>query len=156
MTKALTILGILAIAVAALAYPAAGIIASTATEAYMIAGKDPSTREIEEGLFEAPKGASKESKEYRDAVLRIYGVPTDETTSIVFEPKEKYIRPALLPSISILPVFKEKGENPWQVKTIYFLASRTTLGAVVAGVFLLGLARVLRKKPAAAPTAPAA
>jgi len=155
MTKAFTILGILSLTVAALAYPAAAVIASTATEAYMIAGKEKGTWAVEKELFEPPKGASKDSKEYRDAVLRIYGVPTDEPTKVVFVPKESFEHPDLLPSITILPVYKEKGDNPLQVKTVYFFASRTALGAAVAGAFLLGLARVIRRKPAS-PAAPAA
>jgi hypothetical protein len=142
------------LAVAVLAYPVAWGIASMGTEAYMIAGKDKSTWDIEKALFEPPKGASKESKEYRDAVLRIYGVPTDEPTKVVFEPQDHFVRTDLLPSIVILPIYKEKGENPLQVKTVYFFASRSALGAAVAGLFLLGLAKLTRKKPAA-PSAPA-
>lgn len=158
MRKAIGLLAILSFAVAALAFPVAWVVASTATEAYMIAGKDPSTREIEEGLFEAPKGVSKDSKEYRDAVLRIYGNPTDETTKVVFWPADKFIHPKQLPGITILPLDKEKGENPLQVKTVFFFASRGALGAAAAGVALALLAAVTRKKPAppAPPPAPAA
>ncbi|MBV8878912.1 MAG: hypothetical protein JO332_03000 [Planctomycetaceae bacterium] len=154
MSKTLSVLGGLALVFAALAYPIGLIIGGTATEAYMIAGKDPTTVQVEQELFEPPKGASKESKEYRDAVLRIYGVPTDETTKVVFWPREKFIQPKQLPTITILPVFKEKGENPLQVKTVYFFALRAAIGAAVVGAVLLLAGRVTRKK--AAPPAPPA
>jgi hypothetical protein len=77
MSKGLGILAAAAFVFTALAYPVAFAIAGTATEAYLIAGKDPTAVAVEQELFEPPKGASKDSKEYRDAVLRIYGVPTD-------------------------------------------------------------------------------
>jgi hypothetical protein len=156
MNKALRILGSLAIAVAILSFPAGWIIESTATEAYMIAGKDPGTFQVNEELFDPPKGASRESKEYRDEVLRIYGVPTDETTSVVFWPKEKFIHPKQLPSITILPIYKEKGENPLQVKTVHYFASRTGLAAGVAGAVLLGLGAMIGKKKAPPAPPPAA
>lgn len=155
MNKVLKLFGILSFAFAALAYPAAMVIGGTATEAYMIAGKDPTTVAVEAELFEPPKGASKDSKEYRDAVLRIYGVPTDETTPIVFWPKEKFIQPKQLPTITILPVYKEKGENPLQVKTVYFFATRAAIGAAVAGVVFF-IAFFLTRKKAAPPAPPAA
>lgn len=154
MSKALTVLGGLSLIFAVVAYPAGAIIAGTGTEAYMIAGKDPGTFSMNEELFDPPKGASKESKQYRDEVLRIYGVPTDETTTVVFWPKEKFIQPKQLPTITILPVYKEKGENPLQVKTVFFFATRAAVGAAVVGIVLLGIGLALKKKNA--PPAPPA
>ena len=155
MSKALTVLGILALVFAVLAYPAALVIGATATEAYMIAGKDPGMIAVEQELFEPPKNASKDSKEYRDAVLRIYGVPTDDTTKIVFWPKEKFLQPKQLPTITILPVYKEKGDDPIQLKTVYFLAVRALIGAALTGAILLVVGAVLGKKKAPAPPAAA-
>ena len=155
MRKVLVVLSCIAFVFAVLVYPVAWGIALTATEAYLIAGKDPTAISVEEELFEPPKGASKDSKEYRDAVLRIYGVPTDETTKVVFWPKEKFVHPKQLPSLTILPVYKEKGENPLQVKTVYFFASRLALGAAITAGIGAALARMSRKK-AAPPPAPKA
>jgi len=152
MSKVLLILGALSLLFAALVYPVALGISGSATEAYLIAGKDPGTFQMNEELFDPPKGASKESKEYRDEVLRIYGVPTDETTQVVFWPKEKFIHPKQLPGITILPVYKEKGENPLQVKTVFFFATRMGLGAGLVGVLLAGIGAATRKKKA--PTSP--
>ncbi len=155
MAKVLKSLGILGLAVAALAFPAAWAIDAAGTDAYMIAGKDRASFAVNEELFDPPKGASKDSKAYRDEVLRIYGVPTDDTTKVVFWPKEKFIHPKQLPSITILPVYKEQGENPWQVKTIYFLATRTCIAAAVGGVVLwgIGAASGRKKHPSVPPAA---
>jgi hypothetical protein len=154
MRKVLLTLGALSLIFAALVYPVALGVAGSATEAYMIAGKDPGTFQMNEELFDPPKGASKDGKEYRDEVLRIYGVPTDETTKVVFWPAEKFIHPKQLPGITILPVYKEKGENPLQVKTVFFFATRMALGAAIAGLVLAGIGAAMRKKQASAPPPP--
>ena len=142
---------------AAATYPVTGAIAGGAVEAYLIAAKDPKAVEVEKAIFEPPKGAAKESKEYRDAVMRIYGSQTDEPTKVVFVPKEKFIRPEELPSLTLLPVEKEKGENPLQVKTVYFFAQKAVMGfAVAAVVLLLVWVLVRRKKTNPAPPPPPA
>src|SRR2546427_10820971 len=105
-------------------YPIAGIISGRATEAYLIAAKDPKAVEVEKAIFEPPKGAAKDSKAYRDAVMRISGSQTDDPTKDVFVPQEKFIHPEELPSLTLLPLNKDKGENPLQVKTCYFFAQK--------------------------------
>jgi len=151
MRKLLLAGWVIALALAALAFPVAAILASSATEAYLISGKDPVAIEVEKELFEAPKGASKDSKEYREAVLRIYGVPVDEPTKVVFWPAEKFIHPAQLPSLTVLPVYKDKGDNPLQVKTLYFFAGRMAVAAGVAGIVMLFAWLLVRKRPPPAP-----
>lgn len=133
-------------------YPVAGIIAGGAVEAYLIAGHDPSAVEVNQAIFEPPKGAAKDSKAYRDAVMRIYGSQTDEPTKVVFVPAEKFKHPAELPSLTLLPLDKSKNENPLQVKTVYFFAPKFMLG-FAAGGFVLTIAWILlrRKSKAAAP-----
>jgi hypothetical protein len=151
MSKALFVLGAGALAVAALVYPVAAIVAGGAVEAYLIAAKDKSAVEVERAIFEAPKGASKDSKAYRDAVMSIYGSQTDDPTRVLFVPADKFLRPPELPSLVLLPIDKQKGENPLQVKTVYFFATRTVLGAAVVGIALLGIGAALRKKKVPAP-----
>ena len=155
MSKILMALGIAALLVAALVYPAAALIAGNAVEAYIIAGKDKSAIEVERAIFEPPKGASKDSKAYRDAVISIYGSQTDEPTKVVFVAAEKFVNPPELPSLVLLPVDKQKGENPLQVKTVFFFATKTAMGAAVVGIVLLGVSAVTRKKktPPAPPAA---
>jgi hypothetical protein len=140
--------------VALAAYPIAGIIAGRAVEAYLIAAKDSKSVEVEKAIFEPPKGAAKDSKEYRDAVMRIYGSQTDEPTKVVFVSAEKFVHPEELPTLTLLPVNKEKGENPLQVKTVYFFAQKAVIGGAVAGVVLLGIWALLgRKKKPGTPAA---
>lgn len=151
MTKVFMILGLLAIVTAVLVYPIAGAIAGGATEAYIIAAKDPKAVEVDREIFEPPKGKSKDSKEYRDAVMSIYGSVADEPTKVVFVAPEKFLRPTELPGLVLLPVDKSKGENPYQVKTIYFFASKIAIGAFVTGLVLQGIGIALKKKKAPAP-----
>jgi hypothetical protein len=51
--------------------------------------------------------------------------------------KEKFVHPEELPSLTLLPVDKQKGENPLQVKTVYFFAHRMMIGGVAAFAILL-------------------
>jgi hypothetical protein len=151
MTKVFMVLGLLAIVTAVLVYPIAGMISGGAVEAYIIAAKDPKVVEVDRQIFEPPKGKSKDSKEYRDAVMSLYGSTADEPTKVVFVPAEKFVRPTELPGLVLLPVDKDKGENPLQVKTVYFFAQKTMIGAFVTGLLLQGIGILLKKKKAPAP-----
>jgi hypothetical protein len=155
MSKILMVLGGLAFLFAALVYPVAAIIAAGSVEAYLISGKDQSVVDVERAIFEPPKGVSKDSKAYRDAVMGLYGSVTDEPTKVVFEPKERFFNPPELPTLTLLRIDKQLGQNPWQVKTIYFFASKTALGAAVVGALFLLAAFFTRKKktPPAPPAA---
>ncbi len=155
MSRILLVLGGLAFLSSALVYPIAGILASGAVEAYLISAKDPSAVKVEQEIFEAPKGVSKDSKVYRDAVMGIYGSVTDEPTKVLFVPAEKFVRPKELPTLTLLPIDKQKGENPLQVKTVYFFASKTTGGAAAFGA-LFALAALFTRKKKAPPAHPAA
>lgn len=155
MSKILLILGGLSILFAALTYPIAAILASGAVDAYLIAAKDQSLVDVERAIFEPPKGASKESKAYRDAVMGIYGSVTDEPTRVIFVPTERFFHPPELPTLTLLRIDKQKGENPWQVKTVYFFAPRAAAGSGAVGALLL-LGGLLLKKKKAPPAPPAA
>lgn len=153
MQKLLMVGWVGAFVCAFLCYPIAGLISNSAVEAYVIVPKDATTRDVEKALFEPPKGKSKDSPEYRNAVMRIYGVPTDEPMKVVFVPKEKFIVPDELPTITLLP----KEKNWVQLKTIFWFAPRVMLGAAAVGFALVIVWIVLRKKSAraAAPPPPA-
>jgi hypothetical protein len=152
----LLLIGIIgAFAFAALAYPAASIIAASATQAYLVAAHDPKRVEGERELFNFdPPKAPKDSPQYRKAVIGIYGtLATDEMTPFVFWPKEKYIHPAELPTITLLA--KQGNDEPIQLKTVYFLAGRMTVGASVVGILLLAV-WAFRRRKAKPPPPPAA
>ena len=144
-----------AFACAFLVYPILGYIRSTAVEAWVIVGKDANTVSVEKEIFEPPK-APKDSKEYREAVMRIYGVPTDAPIKVVFVPKEKFVRPSELPEMVLLP--KGPAEDPTQLKMVEWIAPRTMLGAAGVGFILVVLWIILTKKAKGAPppAAPAA
>ncbi len=151
MSRLLVFLGASALLVAILIYPAAAIVAGGAVEAYLIAAKDKSAIEVERAIFEPPKGAAKDSKAYRDAVMSIYGSQTDEPTKVLFVAEDKFVRPPELPTLVLLPIDKQKGENPLQVKTVFFFATRTIAGAAVVGIVLLSAGILLRKKKTSPP-----
>jgi hypothetical protein len=154
MIKLLKILGILALVVAGAVYPAIGGIASGAVNAYIIPAKDASTVELERTLFD-PKGMDKTSAKYRHAVISLYGTaaPSIEPTPVVFEASSRFVRPPEAPDLVLLPVNKEKGENPMQVKTLWFFAPYLAGGAGVAGLAFLALGAFLGRKKPAAPAA---
>ena len=153
MQKLLLVGWIGALLCAAAAYPVAALIASSSTEAYLIAAHDPKRVEGEKELFNFdPPKAPKDSAQYRKAVIGIYGtLVTDEMTRFVFWPKEKYIRPQELPTITLLA--KQGSDEPIQLKTVYFLAGRMMVGASVVGVLLLAVWAFRRRKAKAPPAA---
>ncbi len=153
MQKLLLVGWIGAFLCAAGAYPVAGLIGSSSTEAYLIAAHDPKRVEGERELFNFdPPKAPKDSPQYRKAVIGIYGTMAgDEMTRFVFWPKDKYVHPVELPTITLLP--KQGNDEPIQLKTVYFMAGRMTVGAAVVGVILLAVWAFRRRKAKAAPPA---
>jgi hypothetical protein len=133
-----------------LCYPIAGLIANSAVEAYVIVPKDAQSIADEKALFDPPK-KPKDSPEYRNAVMRLYGVPTDEPIKVLFVPKEKFIIPEELPTLRLLP-----KEREWtQLKTILFLTPRVMFGAAVVGFILSIVWIILRRKAMKASPPPA-
>jgi hypothetical protein len=151
MRKLLLVGWIGAFVCAFLCYPIAGVLASGAVEAYVIVPKDKDSVEVEKSLFEPPKGKSKDSPEYRNAVMRIYGVPTDEPIKVLFVPNEKFIIPEELPTLRLLP----KERNWTQLKTIQWFTPRVMFGASVVGFLLVIAWIVARRKAPKTPPPPA-
>ena len=152
MRKLLMIGWIGAFACAFLVYPILGYIRSTAVEAWVIVGKDANSVAVEKEIFDSK--APKDSKKYREDVMRIYGVPTDEPMKVVFVPKEKFVRPSELPEMVLLP--KGPTDDPMQLKMVEWMAPRTMLGASVVGFILVVVWIILTKKAKAAAPPPAA
>ena len=149
MQKLLMVGWIGAFVCAFLCYPILGLLSNMAVDAYIIVPKDKESQLVEEEIWEPPKGKSKDSPEYRESVLRIYGVPTEEPTKVLFVPQDKFIVSRHAPSLKILP----KEQNWVQLKTFYFLAPRVMLGAAVVG-FLLVLPWIMLRKKAQKAAAP--
>jgi hypothetical protein len=56
-----------------------------------------------------------------DPVADIYGIPSNQKTRIVLVDKARLIHPVEDPTLVLLPVDKNMGENPLQIKTVWFV-----------------------------------
>jgi hypothetical protein len=139
---------IAAVAAALLVMPAAAILASTATEAVMISPHHPSAVEVNRGLWELDR-PDPSSADFEKRVIALYGNGS-ERVKAVFVPAERFIRPPEKPGLVLLPVDKQKGENPLQAQTVWFVAKWALLGTAWAGVMLCGAWQFLRARQRAA------
>jgi len=144
-----------ALLVAVMIYPTVAVVASGAIDAYIVAAKPESMVKFNKDNFE-PRDPKMSDAEFRKRIMEVYGNAVDYSTPVLFVPKENFIRPAEAPDIIILPVDKEKGENPLQVKSLYFFAKYIVTVASVAFAALLGLHLFLARSSRKAPPAPAA
>ncbi len=140
-----------ALVVAGATYPTVALLASGATDAYIIAAKSPELVKDNKDSWD-PRFPKETDQAYHKRVMEIYGNPMDHTDPVLFVAKEKFIRPPEAPELLLLPVDKEKHENPLQVKSLYFFAKPVAAGSAIAGLVLFGLSRFLakRSKPPAA------
>ncbi len=117
----------------------AGVVAAFLVGAILVAATVIDDHYATEVLLITPGDAEvvafeKELWEEGDPVADIYGVPTDRPIKLAFVDEDKLIRPEEDPSLVLMPVDKQAGENPLQIKTVWFIANRA---AVVFGVFSL-------------------
>lgn len=70
------------------------------------------------------------------SVAEIYGIPTGHKMRVLFPKQDSLLRPPEDPTQRLLLVDKQRGDNPLQVKTAWFVAWR--LGAGLAALGLLG------------------
>jgi hypothetical protein len=100
--------------------------------------------------------ANKALYEEGDSVAEIYGVPGERKLRVIFVSKDLLVTPSEDPKLQLLLINKQEGDNPLQVKTLYFVAWRVTAG--LAAVSLLGLvllmfvSRLRRKRTPSTPT----
>ncbi len=69
-----------------------------------------------------------------DSVAEIYGNPLSKKTRVILPSKEKLIRPAEDPSLLLLSVDKQSGENPLQAQTIWFFVQFAAPGLLLMGI----------------------
>lgn len=90
-----------------------------------------------------------------DPVAAIYGVPAGPPLRVLFVAAERIVRPVEAPELALLPVDKQAGENPLQVRTVWFLAWRAAAGLGLGAIAVAGLAAWLglrrRRRRGAAP-----
>lgn len=148
LRKSLLIGWIAALSTAVAVWPVAALLASRGVRAQMIAPSAPDVVEVNQGLFEldAPDPGS---PDFASKVTQIYGTPVGEPMDFVFVDDSRFLRPRELPSLTLLPVDKARGENPLQASTLYFFARWATLAAGL-GFGVLGSIWIylVRKRPA--------
>jgi hypothetical protein len=151
MAKLLRLGWILAFAAAALTYPVAWLIGRGAVEVYFVTPYDAKTVEVNRGLFQLDQPDPK-APDYDRKVMGLYGLPNENPDVVVFPSKERLFSPPEKASLKLLFVDKDKGENPLQLKTVYFFAKWILRASLAGGVLLLAVwLLVSRRRPAPAP-----
>lgn len=145
MVKLLKIGWILAAVGAVLMYPLYGLLSLMATEVVFVTPFEEKQVRINRGMFKLDP-PDKTSPDWRKKVMGIYGLPNDHPDVVVFVPESKITRPVEDPSIAFMLVDKDKGENPWQLKSFLFVAKWGTIAAAVAAVLLHVLWHFLHKR----------
>jgi hypothetical protein len=77
-----------------------------------------------------------------EPVAAIYGIPA-ERTWVVMPDRSKIVTPAEDPSLVLMTVDKQRGENPLRIETVWFVAGCAALGgACAAALGAIALAAV--------------
>lgn len=102
-------------------------------------------------LFITPKApeailADRDFWEPGDPVAEIYGTPAEQPARVLFIDDGKLIRPEEDRSLVLLPVDKTRGENPFQVKMLWFFAGRLAGGLGLAGLVGIALGAFLSRR----------
>lgn len=151
--KLLKILWILGYGLTVLSYPVAGILGAGAVEVQMITPHAPEIVDFNKAEFGlAPPDAKKDPKR----VIQIYGNATGEPVEVLFIDETQLLHPEEMKDLVLLPVDKQKGEDPVQYQMVLFFAWYTTVCSAIGSTVLLVLWCVLRSRKKAAPPAPSA
>ena len=106
------------------------VVGLLAREVVLIAPFDESTVELNRALHSPG-----------DSVAEIYGNPMGQTVRVIAPDKDRLVRPTEKPSLLLLAVDKQKGENPLQAQTIWFFSKFVIPGFVLVGIVGLLLPR---------------
>ena len=112
---------------ALLALTAVGLDRGFGQDVLLIAPHDEAAVELNRGLYSPP-----------EPVAALYGNALSKPVRVILPAEDHLIRPEEDPSLVLLKVDKQKGENPLQAQTVWFLAK-----FVLPGLFLMGLAGFL-------------
>ncbi len=150
--KALRTIALVAVALAGLAPASAWVLDSHFGRTVQpVTPSSPEAVKLNKMLYE-PGGS----------VAEIYGVPTNRKMRVLFVKKSKILRPSEDPSLALLMLDKQAGDNPLQTKTVWFVAWRglgmLLLLAALAfgGSILLGRRRRRKARLSAPPRAASA
>ena len=81
-----------------------------------------------------------------DPVAEVYGVPGERKLRVVFVDSDRVLVPPEDRSLRLLLIDKQHGDNPLQVKTLYFVAWRLSVGLVIAAALGFGLLLLIRRR----------
>ena len=136
-------LGILGVAIGALAYPVAwGIDRASGIDVLQVWAAPAKEVEFKRGMWEL-NGSE------RDGVAGIYGTPTGKSERVVFIDTAKVLHPREDPALTLYLAAQQ--DHPLQARTLYFFALPTTIGGLVVGAALFLIARRKKGVAAAAP-----
>jgi hypothetical protein len=141
-----------AFATAALACPAAFLLDAFSTEAQEIGPLGAAEVKVNRDMFKMD-ALSKDDPKYAESVVNIYGNPHGKPIRFLFVPKDKFFHPQEMPSLTLLPVARTEGEDVLQMKTVYFVATRSLFGAAGVGVLFLGAWAYVRRRRRKVPQA---
>ncbi|MDY0005091.1 MAG: hypothetical protein RBU30_27580 [Polyangia bacterium] len=119
-------------ALAALGLAAAAPVAAWAMDRFLGVTVQPVTPAAPEAV-----ALNRTLHEKGQSVAEIYGIPSGRKMRVLFPKEGSLVRPAEDPSVRLLLIDKQRGDNPLQVKTLWFVAWRA--GAGLAALGLAGL-----------------
>ena len=144
MIRKLALIGfVMAVLVAAAAYPIASGMTAGAKRVWLITPHADDAVNLNKELFafDHPEfesqpiaaDADPTSKAVQE-IMRIYGNPTSEPINVLWVDEAKLIHPTEMPSLTLLPQDKQAGDNVLQVQTVWFFASWVAFGAGGAAI----------------------
>ncbi len=167
LAKLTLVAAIGALAVAALAYPVGGLVAGPTVTAWEVVppkdenGDTTGPIDTNRQLFELEymdwdaTNADPANAEQVAAVLGIYGNPGSEPQEFIWVDEAEVIHPPEMPALSVVLQDYDKGKR-WKATFVWFFVARIAGGAALAGLGLLGLWFVLKRRAGAAAPPPAA
>ena len=79
-----------------------------------------------------------------EPVVDLYGIQNGGVTRVIFPDPDRIIVPEEDPSLTLLKVDKQAGENPLQAQTVWFFVKWLVIGGLAAAAAAFALRQVLR------------
>lgn len=141
-------------------------IRSTAVEVYQLTPHAPDVVSVNLDMWNFDNPDPAKTENYDRKLMGNYGLPNENKDVLLLVDKSRLVYPAgknkdgteKRPDLVFLPVDKQKGENPLELKTLEFAAPLVRIGALIAGGVFLLLNFMIKKfrKPASTAPPPAA